>query len=84
MTLLQVGINMLSLPITLTNFFCHPQNTNRLACIDLIIRLHMDHVHFIRLNLSILLMSDPLITATFRTVKDIIALVPPRCRDSSC
>jgi hypothetical protein len=69
---------MMSLPITLTNLFCHTQNTNRLASIDLIIQLYMDQVNFFKLALRTLLMSDPLITATFRAVKDVMALVRRR------
>jgi hypothetical protein len=65
-----IRVNMATLPGTLTNLFCHPQNTNRFEALDLIVTIFLDSVHFFETALQIVLMSDALIISSYRAMND--------------
>jgi hypothetical protein len=67
-----VSINMATLPGTLTDLFCYPQNSNRIGTVELIVTLFLDNVHFFKSALSVLLLSDPLIVASYHAIKDFV------------
>jgi hypothetical protein len=70
-----VSVNMATLPATLTDLFCYPQNSNRIGTIELIVTLFLDNVHFLQSALSVLLLSDPLIVASYHAIKDFVKIM---------
>jgi hypothetical protein len=74
-----VAFNMASLPVTLTGLICQAQSSFqssiRLSALEFIVKLFLDPVHFFKVALRTVLMSDPSILLCFRSVKDFLQLM---------